>query len=198
MEQIKRALERRGLAVTCHASAAEARTYLLQALEGVNSVGIGGSVSVQQLDIVDTLLSRGTAVHWHWLPSDGGEDPRRLALFADAYLCSPNAVTEDGKLLFIDGSGNRVAAVSYGPKKVYLVCGVNKLAGDDADALRRAREKAAAPNARRLGVKTPCAVTDKCADCLYSGRLCRAVLTLEQCPGSHPVEVLLVNETLGY
>ena len=198
MEQIKRALERRGFAVTCHASAAEARAYLLQALEGVNSVGIGGSVSVQQLDIVDTLLSRGTTVHWHWLPSDGGEDPRRLALFADAYLCAPNAVTEDGKLLFIDGSGNRVAAVCYGPKKVYLICGANKLSGNDEEALRRVREQAAAPNARRLGVKTPCSVTDKCSDCLYSGRLCRVVLTLERCPGSHPVEILLVDETLGY
>lgn len=198
MERIIGELERRGFAVTFFDTAAEARSYLLQALESADSVGIGGSVSVQQLDIVDTLMARGTTVHWHWLPDRGGEDPRRLALFADAYLCSPNAVTEDGKLLFIDGSGNRVAAVCYGPKKVYLICGVNKLSGNDEEALRRAKEQAAAPNARRLGVKTPCSVTDKCVDCLYSGRLCRAVLTLERCPNSHPVEILLVNEPLGY
>ncbi len=198
MERIKRALETRGFAVTCVQTAAQAREYLLQALEDAASVGIGGSVSVQQLDVADELKNRGKAVFWHWLPSEGGEDPRRLAMFADAYLCSPNAVTEDGKLLFIDGSGNRVAAVCYGPKKVYLICGANKLSGNDEEALRRVREQAAAPNARRLGVKTPCSVTDKCSDCLYSGRLCRVVLTLERCPGSHPVEILLVDETLGY
>ena len=165
MEQIARALERRGFAVSCFETAAEARTYLLQALEGVGSVGIGGSVSVQQLDVVDTLLSRGTAVHWHWLPSDGGEDPRRLALFADAYLCAPNAVTEDGKLLFIDGTGNRAAALAFGPKRVILVIGSNKLSGDEAEATARIREKACGPNGVWLGLKTPCALTGKCMDC---------------------------------
>jgi len=198
MEKIVNELEKRGFTVSRHATAAQAREYLLRALEGVGSVGIGGSVSVQQLDVAETLRARGTEVHWHWLSSDGGEDPRIRAMFSDAYLCSPNAVTRDGKLLFIDGNGNRVAAVCYGPKKVYLICGVNKLSGDDADALRRARECATAPNARRLGVNTPCAATGKCADCSYSGRLCRAVLTLERCPNSHPIEILLVDEPLGY
>ena len=198
MEKIIKELEKRDFTVTHLATAAQAREYLLGALEGAASVGIGGSVSVRQLDLTDELTARGKEVYWHWLPSDGGEDPRIRAMFSDAYLCAPNAVTADGKLLFIDGNGNRVAAVCYGPKKVYLICGVNKLAGDDADALRRVRECATAPNARRLGVKTPCAATGKCSDCSYSGRLCRAVLTLERCPKSHPVEILLVDEPLGY
>ena len=198
MEQIARALERRGFAVSCFETAAEARTYLLQALEGVGSVGIGGSVSVQQLNVVDTLLSRGTAVHWHWLPSDGGEDPRRLALFADAYLCAPNAVTEDGKLLFIDGTGNRAAALAFGPKRVILVIGSNKLSGDEAEAIKRIREQACGPNGKRLGLKTPCALTGKCMDCSTKQRMCNVFLKLERRPGSHPVDIILVDEPLGF
>ena len=198
MNEIVRKLEKRGFTVHRAATAAEAREKLLEMTADAQSVGIGGSMTIRQLDVADTLLARGQKVYWHWLPGVDPGEMRANAMLSDVYLCSANAVTEDGKLLFIDGTGNRVAALAFGPKRVILVIGGNKLSGDETEALARIREQACGPNGRRLGLKTPCALTGKCADCASSQRMCNAFLKLERCPGSHPVDVILVDEPLGY
>lgn len=198
MQQLQKALEKRGYTVRRADSREQAREMLLAELRGADSVGIGGSVSVQQLDIADELKKEGKTVFWHWLPTEPGVDARKEAMFADVYLASANALTEDGKLLFIDGTGNRIAAITFGPKRVILVVGRNKAAPDEEAAARRIREKACPPNAKRLGLQTPCALTGSCADCANPRRFCNAFLKLERCPGSHPVEILLVDEELGY
>lgn len=198
MERLKQALEKRGFEVKTAASTEQARQILLAELRDAASVGIGGCVSVQQLDIVDELKKNGKNVFWHWLPAEPGVDARKEAMFSDVYLASANAVTEDGKLLFIDGTGNRTAAIAFGPKRVILVVGRNKIAPDEETAARRIREKACPPNAKRLGLQTPCARTGFCADCANPKRFCNVFLKLERCPGSHPVEILLVDEELGY
>ena len=198
MEKLKKALEKRGFAVHTAADAPAARELLLGMLSEAGSVGIGGSMTIRELDVADTLLREGKEVFWHWLPGKDAGEERRKAIFADCYLCSANAVTEDGKLLFIDGAGNRVAAVVFGPKRVILVIGANKLAGDEADALARIRREACGPNARRLGLKTPCGLGSECTDCSSPQRFCNAFLKLERCPGSHPVDIILVDAALGY
>ena len=197
-ENVTSALERRGFAVRRFDTKEQTAAALQEALQEAKTVGIGGSCTVRELDVVQSLKEAGKTVFWHWLPAQEGVDARREALGADVYLASANAVTADGKLLFIDGTGNRVAAVCYGPKRVILVIGRNKLAEDTEAGFRRIHETACPQNARRLGNKTPCAVTGICADCRSPQRMCRAVLTLEGCPGSHPVEVWLVNEALGF
>lgn len=198
MEQLISALEERGYAVKLAATRQQARELLLEELRDAETVGIGGSMTIRQLDLAEQLQKDGKTVFWHWLPEKPGVDARKEALFSDVYLASANAVTEDGKLLFIDGSGNRVAAVCFGPKRVILVIGRNKLAADEQSAERRIRDVACPPNARRLGLQTPCAVTGACASCASPQRFCNAFLKLERCPGSHPVLIVLTDEELGY
>ena len=96
----------------------------------------------------------------------------RKSFFADAFLCSTNAVTESGELYNVDGNGNRVAAMTFGPASVILVVGANKIVRDLAEAEQRVKEFAAPANCKRLACKTPCAVTGKCADCSGDGRIC--------------------------
>lgn len=191
-------LKKRGFDARLFSTAAEARTALLEQLQTADSVAMGGSATIQSLDIVDALKAAGKTVIWHWLPQEEGRDARREAMNADVYLCSANAVTEAGQLLFIDGTCNRVGALCYGPRRVILVVGGNKLTEDLETGFRRIRECACPPNAKRLGLNTPCALTGKCTDCSSPQRMCNAFLTLERRPGSHPVEVWLVNEALGF
>ena len=198
MQELIKALEKRKFTVHAVSTAAEAREKLLWLLDDARTVGIGGSMSIKELDVADTLMSRGKKVFWHWLPGADADQMRREALFADCYLASANAVTGDGKLLFIDGFGNRLAAIAFGPKKVILVIGSNKISGDETEALQRIREKACGPNARRLGLKTPCGLGSECVDCSSPQRFCNVFLKLERCPGSHPVEIILSQEPLGY
>ncbi|MCQ2421070.1 MAG: lactate utilization protein [Clostridia bacterium] len=198
MDQLKTALEKRGYEVEMAATKVQAAQMLLDELQGEKSIGIGGSVSIQQLDVVQKLKAGGAKVFWHWLPAEPGVDARKEAASADVYLASANAVTEDGELLFIDGTGNRTAAVVYGPKRVVLVIGRNKLVKDEAEGYLRIREKACPPNAKRLGLQTPCALTGKCTDCASTQRMCNVFLTLRRRPGGHPVKILLVDEDMGY
>ena len=112
---------------------------------------------------------------------------------------SVNGLAETGEIINIDGTGNRVAAIFYGHKKVYLVVGKNKIAPDYEKALWRARNIASPRNAKRLGVNTPCAVNaDKCYDCKSPQRICRGLLVLWEKPMASDIEILLINEDLGY
>lgn len=198
MEKLKKAMEKRGFTVHTAADAAAARELVLSMLVEARTVGVGGSVTIQELDIVDTLRREGKEVFWHWLKDMDAAEARRRSIFSDCFLCSANAVTEDGKLLFIDGTGNRTAAVAYGPKRVILVIGSNKLAGDEEDALRRVRREGCTLNARRMGLKTPCGLGSECTDCSSPQRFCSIFVKLERCPKSHPVDIVLVDAPLGY
>lgn len=198
METLKKELESKGYKVYSAMSKEQARQILLHDLEGVQNIGIGGSMSVQELDIVDALKESGKQIYWHWLPTENGLDARKMAAAADVYLASANAITQDGKLLFIDGTGNRTAAVAYGPKRVILIIGKNKLTEDVTSGFARVRKEACPLNAKRLKLQTPCALTGKCTGCTSPQRMCNVFLTLERCPDAHPVEIILVEESVGY
>ena len=142
-----------GYTVKTFATGAEAAAYLNGAIDGT-TVGIGGSMSVQQLGLYDLLASHNE-VHWHWV---NGPAEREQAAGTQVYLTSVNGLAETGELINIDGAGNRVASTLYGHKKVYFLVGRNKLAPTYDEALWRARNIAAPKNAQRLQKKTPCAV----------------------------------------
>ena len=139
-------------------------------------------------------LSKHNEVIWHW---EGGE--LRRAMLADVYLTSVNGLAETGEIVNIDGNCNRVAASMFGPKRVYYVVGINKIAPDFEKALWRARNVAAPKNAQRLGKKTPCAVkADRCYDCKSPERICRGLSVLWRKPtGFEQAEVVLIEEELG-
>ena len=124
-------------------------------------------------------------------------DMLRQALTCDTFLMSSNAISEDGQLVNIDGMGNRVAALCFGPKQVIVVAGMNKVAGDLDSAMSRARHIAAPANVQRFDVKTPCAVTGQCGNCTSPDCCCAQIVTtrFSKIPGR--IKVVLVGEVLG-
>ncbi len=199
MENLKKNLIKRGYDVSIFDTADEAKEYLLKVIDKKSTVGIGGSMTIKELGIDEELQNRGNKVLWHWTaPAKEKKAVRESAGNADIYLCSSNAVTKDGQLVNIDGTCNRIAGMLHGTGKVYMVIGVNKIAKDFEEAISRIKNVACPANAKRLGLNTPCAKTGHCTDCTSSDRMCNATLILDRKPGSHPFEILLVNQEMGY
>lgn len=199
LNRLQETLEKKGYTVTRLPSPEAAREYLLHAIDPTATVGIGGSMSVREIGIAPELTRRGNPVFWHWTADrEQMAEARIQANRAEIYLTSTNAITDKGQLVNIDGFGNRVAAMAFGPEKVYVLVGQNKLCAGLEEAMERIKQVACPQNARRLGLNTPCAHTGKCADCQSPQRFCNATLILDRCPGAHPMEILLVQENLGY
>ena len=193
-ETVKKNMEEKGFRVTTFATAAEAAAYLDGAIDGT-TVGMGGSMTLKEMGMFEKL-SAHNEVFWHWV---NGPEERVKAASAKVYLTSANGVAETGEILNIDGAGNRVASMLYGHEKVYFVVGKNKLAPTYEEALWRARNIAAPKNAQRLSCKTPCAVNgDRCYDCKSPGRICRGLAVLWGGIMGMSIEVLLIDEELGY
>ena len=163
-------------------------------------VGVGGSITLNQIGFFAEAERRPIKL---LNPAQKGLSPeealqtRRQIMNADFFLSSSNAVTEDGKLYNIDATGNRVAAMMFGPKHVILVCGVNKIVRNLDEARIRVKEWVAPMNAKRLSVKTPCAETGECADCSSPQRICNIYVELVKKPSRTDFTVLLVGEHLG-
>jgi hypothetical protein len=164
------------------------------------SVGVGGSVTLAQIGLLDALKNR--KIQLIWPQQQAKSDEERLELFrkcfsTDVFLSSTNAVTEDGRLYNVDATGNRAGAMFIGPKKTIIVCGVNKIVKDLEAAEKRVREWVAPQNAKRLGKKTPCVETGVCADCSSPDRICNIYVSLAKKPVRTEVIVILVGENLG-
>jgi len=197
VQRTMESLTRAGYVVRYFETAKEAADYLDESISG-KTVGIGGSVTIEQMGLYERLSARNT-VFWHWRTNDS--QTRTAAAGAEVYLCSANAIAETGEIVNIDGSGNRVAGTLYNHERVVFVAGVNKIAEDYERAVFRARNVAAPLNTRRLGLKTPCAVGKevKCYNCASKERICCGVVTLLWPMRSVKVtEVVLVGESLGY
>ena len=201
LQQVAQNLAARGFDVHTFATGAEAAAWLCQQVKG-KTVGIGGSMSVRQLNL-HTDLAKENTIYWHWLPEQaqqyGSVDAvRDLAARADVYVTSANALSAQGQLINIDGAGNRIASTAFGHKELYFLIGANKIAESFEAAMFRARNVAAPLNARRLNRQTPCAVGElKCHDCNSPQRICNGFLTLERPMMGMKTTILLVEEDLG-
>ena len=197
--KVKSALEERKFQVSTFATAADAAQYLNEQIDGM-SVSFGGSVTLEQLGLFESLGKHNKVVsHWHVPEGENPDEVRMQAMTADVYLTSANGLAETGEVINIDGTGNRVSGTLFGHKKVYFIVGRNKLAPTYEEALWRARNIAAPRNAQRLGVKTPCAVkADRCYDCKSPQRICRALVVLWEAVKGCETEIVLVDEELGY
>ena len=196
LEKTRKNLENRGFRVHRFASGAEAAEFLVQTLHGT-SIGIGGSVTIDTLGVYDRICE-SNEVFWHW--KNHAPETRERAGKAETYLCSANGVSENGEIVNIDGFGNRVAGTIYGPERVFLVVGRNKIAPDLTGAIDRARNIAAPLNARRLNRHTPCAVGEpRCHDCRSPEKVCGVMTVFFMPPTSiKEFHVILVDEDLGY
>lgn len=194
IEKTIKALKLRGFSVQHFATGEEAAVYLNGQVDGC-SVGIGGCKTADQLGLFDSLSEHNT-VYWHWRVP--GPETLHKARDAQVYLCSANAVTEDGQILNIDGNGNRLSALAYGPGRVYLLVSVNKICPDFNSALDRARNVAAVQNVKRFAdVHTPCKLDGQCHDCRVPNRACKALLVLWGPMNGMATEVVLIDEELG-
>lgn len=191
-------LEKRRFLVHSAANAEEAKDIGLS-LIGNGSTGFGGSVTVTQIGLYEALQKKGNAVYWHW-KSDSPEKAQESAAHADWFVCSTNAITRDGRLVNIDGTGNRVAGMFAGPKKVILFIGKNKLVeGGIDDAIARIKRVACPANGRRLETGTPCALTGQCTDCSAPRRMCKVTSIIEYPPNLlSELHLVLIDEELGY
>ncbi len=201
LEQAAVALERNGFATTVCESREEAVAYLKGEADEAQTLGFGGSMTLADMDLVGLFEGAGKKTLVHGRSGYSPEQRRGVMqdqLNCDLFFTSTNALTLQGHLVNIDATGNRVGAMAFGPQRVVVVAGVNKVCHSLESALRRVKEVACPPNARRLGFDTPCAKTGLCSDCNSPERICRITTIIERKPRATDLRICLVNEQLGY
>lgn len=195
------ALQDKGFESVYCASRQAAFDYIIREAQDANSIGFGGSATVRELQVEPELAQMGKELLQHNAPGLSPAEQlaiRHRQLECDLFLTSSNAITLAGQLVNIDGVGNRVGAMTFGPKKVIVAAGRNKIAEDLEAALKRIKAIAAPANAHRLNLKLPCAVTGYCNDCDSPACICRVTVIMDRKPSLSDIRVLVVNEELGY
>ena len=163
------------------------------------SVGWGGTLSAAQIGLLDAVKKGG----FQALDRDSCKTPEekeqcaKASMFADVFLTGANGLSLDGQMVNIDGTGNRVAAIVYGPKSVIVIAGMNKVEDDLESAVRRARTVAAPMNQQRFQLPNPCTVTGTCADCKSPTCICNQMLITRNCRPAGRIKFILVGEDLG-
>lgn len=197
--RVAAALNRRHFDACYCPTGEEAVQKVLSLIPATDTVAWGGSATLARLGIIEkvknshSVIDRATAS-----TPEEGQELMRKALLCDTYLMSSNAVSQDGQLYNIDGNGNRVAALIYGPKQVIVVAGMNKVTRTIEDAEIRARSIAAPVNAQRFQNENPCTVTGTCADCLSKTSICASMVRTRICRPAGRIKVVLVGEELGF
>ena len=182
-------------------TAEEAVKKVLELIEDGSSVTWGGSMTIRDMGIPDALRNRGTLTVFDRDLVETPEEKQDMylrAFTADVYLTSANALSEDGIIVNIDGNGNRVAAITWGPKKVIFVISLNKVAQTVEAALARARSTASPVNAQRFDINTPCKLDGVCHNCNSPESICSYVHFLRNSRGGNRHTVVLVGEDFGY
>ncbi|HSO19361.1 MAG TPA: lactate utilization protein [Desulfosarcina sp.] len=201
VERCAQNLKRNGFDVRTASAPEAACQEILAMISEFETFGIGGSETIRQIGIIDELSGMGKTVHDHWLNALSPEDVQAVRLQqgrCDCFLCSANAISAQGEIVNVDGIGNRVTAMTYGPRKVVVVAGVNKIAPNLEQALLRVRTVAGPMRAKSLGMDTPCAETGECADCHSPQRICRITTILHRRPMLTDISVVLIALPLGY
>ena len=193
-------LNRRNMEAFYCPTAEEAVKKVSELIADGSTVTWGGSMTVRDLGIPDILRHRGTleVLDRDMVEGEAVKDIYLRAFTADVYLTSANAISEDGIIVNIDGNGNRVAAITWGPKKVIFIIGLNKVAQTVEAALSRARGTASPINAQRFDIKTPCQTDGICHNCNSPESICNYVHFLRNSRNKGRHVVVLVGENLGY
>ena len=202
IQRTVKALESNGFKTVLASDKNEALKEVLQLVPEKAKVGIGGSVTVREVDLVSELSKRGNDVLENWSRKVTPEEDmaiRKGHLTCDVFITSSNAITEDGKLVNINGMGNRVASMIFGPKKVIVIAGINKIVKDIHYGIERIRHTATPMNVKRMGGTTPC-VIDVCdlEKCQPPNRHCHVITIIEKIPIKTDTTIILVKEELGF
>jgi L-lactate utilization protein LutB len=201
LRTVRGALEKNGIKAYIARTREEARRKAVSLIKKGQAVGLGGSRTIVEIGLLDILRNGDYRLYDQYDPKLSKEtalEMRRRGTQADYFVSGSNAVTEDGKIVNTDGLGNRLAGFCFGPDKVIIVVGRNKIVQDVESALNRVRNVAGPMNARRFGLTTPCVRTGKCTDCQSPKRICNLTLIIEKQKVKDRITVILVNEELGF
>ena len=199
--RVVEALKKNSYAATYVKSKQEALEQIMGMVAPEAVVGMGGSWTLTEIGIEEQLEKKGHRVLNHNKPGLTPEEAgslRRQQLTSDVFLSGTNAITLDGQLINVDGAGNRVAAMIYGPKKVIIVVGVNKIVSDCDAGIRRIEMIAAPINNKRLNRPNPCTVSGECMDCQGPTRICNVTTIMHKKPLATDIHVVVVGEELGF
>ena len=193
-------LEKRGMEAYYVDNSEEALQKALSLTAPGSSVSWGGSMTITDMGLIDALKAGDYVVLDRTVPKTDEEKREFFGKvnMCDFYFMSSNAITMDGELLNIDGIGNRVASLIFGPSNVIIVAGMNKVVDNIESAVDRARNTAAPINTMRLDRKTPCTQTGRCMDCMSPDCICNQFVVTRRSAPAGRIKVILVGEELGY
>lgn len=193
-------MQRRGFEAYYCADKKEALAKALELIPKTDVVSWGGSTTIAEVGLLDAVKSRNPVIDRDTAATaEEKVELMRKALLCDTFLMSSNAIASDGQLVNIDGNGNRVAALIFGPKQVIVIAGLNKVAGSLEAAMDRARNVAAPINAQRFnGLNTPCYKLGRCADCQSPESICAQIVLTRRSRTAGRIKVILVGEHLGF
>lgn len=198
--KIVKSLEKRNFEAYYCETTSEALKKVLEIIPEDSTVSWGGSVTIREMGLTKAL-NEG---NYNAIDRDKGANPDEVAalhrkgLLADYFVTSTNSITEDGILVNIDGTGNRLAAMCFGPKFVVVVCGINKVACNEEAALQRVRTYASPVNAMRFMGNTPCVHTGACGNCTSDDCICNQILTTRMSRPKNRIKVIMVGEEIGF
>ncbi|MDO5146093.1 MAG: lactate utilization protein [Eubacteriales bacterium] len=201
-EHVIKEMKKRNFEASYCETGKEALEKALSLMEKGTVVASGGSTSIGEIGLLDyvkthpeeyTYLDRSTAKS-----PEAARELHAKSVLADYYLMSTNAFTTDGQLVNIDGNGNRVSCLCFGPKQVIIVAGMNKMAPSVEAAYERVRQQACPPNCIRLNLDTPCSKTGFCKECLSDSSICSSFVTTRMSKHPGRIHVILVGEPLGF
>lgn len=198
--QLVKNLQKRHFEAYYCADREEALRKVLELIPEGSSVGWGGAISASQVGVQAAVHAGNYVVYDRDQYPDPADKARMMkkCFDADFFITGANALSMDGQMVNIDGNGNRVGAIIYGPKNVIVVAGMNKVCATLEDALQRARTIAAPMNQQRFGLPNPCTVTGSCADCLSESCICNQIVITRHCKPAGRIKFVLVGEELGF
>ena len=200
-EKCVKSLKKHGFDAHFAATPEDAKKLILDMVSGFDTFGFGGSDTTRALGLTEALAAQGKTLYDHWqagLSKEEGLEIRLLQGRCDCFFCSANAISATGEIVNVDAVGNRTNAMSFGPQKVVVVAGMNKVTHDLQSAFDRVRNVAGPMRAKSLNMDTPCAETGLCNDCNSPQRICRITAIFHRKPMMTDMSVVLVNQAMGF
>lgn len=200
INKLKESFKIRNIEVEYFKTLNEVKENILNIIDKECTVGIGHSVTLQKMNITDSLIERGNIVYDKELGKTKDEIKllKKKSLITDWYITGSNAVTIDGRIINMDHSGNRVAAITFGPDKVIVVVGKNKIVDNVEEGIKRVRNIACPLNAKRAGYNPPCVEINRCVDCTSKERVCNILSIVEGQADKDRIKLFIVDEECGY
>ncbi|WP_346913191.1 lactate utilization protein [Clostridium sp.] len=200
VNKLKENFRMRNIEVEYFEALSEVKENILKIIDKECTVGIGHSATLQKINITDSLIERGNIVYDKELAKTREESKmlKKKALITDWYITGSNAVTIDGRIINVDHSGNRVAAITFGPDKVIVVVGKNKIVENVEEGINRVKNIACPLNAKRAGYNPPCVEINRCVDCTSKERVCNVLSIIEGQADKNRMKLFIINEECGF